>query len=108
MRLYELSTMERGWFVGDFKPVALRTEACEVAVKRYKAGTQDEPHIHRIATEVTLLLSGEARVNGVKVKKGTIFVIDAGEATTFEALSDTETVVVKLPSISNDKYPVEK
>jgi hypothetical protein len=30
--------MFKGWFVGDFTPTAFKTDACEVAVKTYKAG----------------------------------------------------------------------
>ncbi|MCK7510366.1 MAG: hypothetical protein MZV70_44165 [Desulfobacterales bacterium] len=52
--------MTRGWFIGDFSPTALETEAVEVAVKYYNAGTCEERHFHKIATEVTWILQGES------------------------------------------------
>ena len=33
MKVDRLENMTKGWFVGDFKPAVLRTDAVEVAVK---------------------------------------------------------------------------
>ena len=38
MKKFNLDSMHKGWFVGDFTPSVLNTEKCEVAVKRYKKG----------------------------------------------------------------------
>jgi quercetin dioxygenase-like cupin family protein len=110
MRSSRLDLMTRGWFVGDFMPAALRTEACEVAVKRYRAGDADALHHHRIAVEVTLVLAGDVRMLGQTWHAGDIIVLDPGEATAFDALTDAEVVVVKVPGEKADKYagaPVE-
>jgi quercetin dioxygenase-like cupin family protein len=104
MRTFRLEDMTRGWFVGDFAPSALRTGAAEVAVKSYPAGAREPRHLHRRATEATLILAGRARMNGVLREAGDIVVIAPGEATDFEAVTEVTTVVVKTPSVAGDKY----
>jgi mannose-6-phosphate isomerase-like protein (cupin superfamily) len=106
MRSAKLDEMKKGWFVGGFNPTAHSTEACEVAVKYYKAADKEGPHLHRVATEITLVLSGRAQMVGKEWRAGEILVLEPGEITDFEALTDCITVVVKLPSVLNDKYPV--
>ena len=104
MRHDRLDDMMKGWFVGDFLPVAVRTSACEVAVKIYRSGDFEDAHYHRIATEVTAIISGEARMFERVWRAGDIITIEPGEATAFLALTDVTTVVVKLPSAPDDKH----
>ncbi len=104
MEYNNLDDMSRGWFVGDFAPTALSTSACEVAVKRYKAGDKEARHFHKIGTEVTLVLLGSASMNGVVLNEGQIVTINPGESTDFMAITDVTTVVIKTPSIIGDKY----
>ncbi|MFZ5875378.1 MAG: hypothetical protein ACOYXU_03105 [Nitrospirota bacterium] len=96
--------MVRGWFVGDFSPTALATQAVEVGVKSYVAGEKEARHYHKLATEVTLILSGRVRMNGVEHGSGVILVVEPMESADFEALENTTTVVVKVPGVLNDKY----
>lgn len=105
MEVFELDEMTKGWFVGDFAPSALRTDAVEVAVKRYKAGEREDAHVHRIAVELTLVLEGSVEMGGRRVSGGQIVKLSPGEASDFHAITDTTTVVVKLPSVQGDKYP---
>jgi quercetin dioxygenase-like cupin family protein len=102
-----LSDMIGGWLVGDFEPSCLRTKACEVACKHYEAGASEAAHVHRIATEITLIASGRVTMNGRTFTSGDIVILEPGEATDFKALEQTTTVVVKLPSVIGDKYPAE-
>ena len=104
MKSFALADMVKGWVVGAFNPTALHTDACEVAVKHYRAGDREDVHHHRIATEVTVIVSGEVRMCGRDWKAGDIVVIEPGEATDFEALTDVVNVVVKLPGALGDKY----
>ena len=104
MNTGKLQDMCKGWFVGDFNPSLLRTDACEVAVKSYKAGDSEELHHHKVATEVTLILSGRVRMCGKEWGEGDIIVLEPGEATDFVALTDAVNVVVKTPGAKNDKY----
>lgn len=104
MRTARLETMTRGWFVGDFEPSVLRTGDCEAAVRSYRQGDVEGKHLHRIATEVTLVLSGEVRMFDRVFAAGDIVVAEPNDATSFEALTDCTIVVVKTPSVSSDKY----
>ncbi|WJF90819.1 hypothetical protein QS306_03900 [Paraburkholderia bonniea] len=107
MQAFKLDDMVKGWFVGGFQPTALATEACEVAVKKYAAGTREEAHFHKIATEITVIISGRVRMMGKEWGEGDIVVLAPGDVTDFEALTDTVNVVVKAPGALNDKYLVD-
>jgi len=104
MKTYKESDVTKGWFVGDFAPTALTTSGCEVALKRYKSGDKESEHHHLVATEVTLVVSGRVRMNGVDYEQGSIIVMEPGESTDFEALEDSVNVVVKVPCVKGDKY----
>ena len=104
MRNARLENMIKGWFVGSFSPSMYQTQSCEVAVKHYTAGDYEEKHFHKIATEITVVVSGRIRMAGRTWGEGDIIVLDPGEETDFEALTDCINVVVKLPGATNDKY----
>jgi quercetin dioxygenase-like cupin family protein len=104
MKTHQLDEMVRGWFVGAFSPTVLNTKEFEVAIQRYKAGDHEAAHVHRVATEITVLVSGRARMNGKEYAEGSIIVIEPGEQTDFEALTDCVNVVVKTPCVPGDKY----
>lgn len=104
MEKYFLDEMTKGWFVGNFDPSILKTNDVEVGVKKYKSGSFEEEHYHKVATEITLILSGRVRMFGKEFSSGEIIKINPGESTSFKALEDTITVVVKHPGASNDKY----
>lgn len=108
MKTARLDDMVKGWFVGNFAPTLYRTKDVEVAVKRYKAGDREGAHYHKIATELTVMISGHVRMNGAKYGPGEIVVMEPGDVTDFEALTDAVNVVVKLPGANNDKYVVEE
>lgn len=104
MKHFSLDDMVGGWFVGAFSPTAFNTGSCEVAVKRYKAGDCEALHHHRVATEITVLVSGEVEMLGKTWGAGDIVVLEPGVATNFRALTDAVNVVVKVPGALNDKY----
>ncbi len=104
MKISKLDDMIKGWFVGNFDPTLIKTNEVEVAVKKYKAGDSEETHYHKIATEITVVVSGRIRMNGKEYVAGDIIVMEPGEATDFEALEDTSCTVVKYPGANNDKY----
>lgn len=104
MKNARLEAMFKGWFVGAFEPTLLHSDACEVAIKHYRAGDREELHHHRVAVEVTAIVSGTVKMMGRTWGPGDIIVIEPGEATDFYAISDAVNVVVKLPSARDDKY----
>lgn len=104
VKLDQIATMKGGWFVGAFSPAVLTTSDVEVAVQHFPAGYCGERHYHKIATEVTLLLSGRACMAGIELKSGDILTLAPGTPTSFYALEECTTLVVKLPGALNDKY----
>ena len=99
-----LKEMVRGWFVGDFAPSCYVTQDVEVGIKHYAKGEYEKAHYHKIATEITVIVSGSVKMNDTVYKTNEIITIEPGESTDFFALEDTTTVIVKLPGATNDKY----
>lgn len=106
MEVYKLGDMFKGWFIGNFEPSLLQTTDFEVAVKRYKKGDSEARHLHKLAVEFTVIISGEVLMNNVVYKADDIIKINRNESTDFLAITDAVTVVVKFPSCKNDKYEV--
>lgn len=104
MKLYRLDKMKRGWFVGNFEPTLIKTNDVEIAVKEYSKGDYEVRHYHKIAVEITVVITGKVKMNGVQYSEGDIIVIEPEESTDFEALENTICTVVKYPGIPNDKY----
>ncbi len=104
MKKYQLNQMTKGWFVGDFVPTIIPTQDVEIAIKHYKKGDFEERHHHKIATELTAIISGAVRMNGQEFIAGDIVLIEPGESTDFEVLEDCVSTVVKYPGAKNDKY----
>lgn len=104
MTSHKLVDFVRGWFVGGFEPTLFKTTDVEVAIQKFKKGDREAPHCHKIATEITAIVSGKARMGELIVSEDEIVSIEPGTYTDFEALEDTTTVVVKVPGALNDKY----
>ena len=100
--------MFKGWIVGNFEPSLYKTDDVEVAVKEYKAGDKEQKHYHKVATEITVIVAGHVLMNGLTYSTGDIITIEPGEATDFEAITDTKTTVIKLPCVKNDRYIIIK
>lgn len=108
MKKFRIEDFTRGWFVGDFYPTIIKTQDVEVAIQNYEAGHKEDEHTHKIATELTCIVSGRVRISGKEYVSGDIIKISPGEFSKFHALEDTTTVVVKHPGAKNDKYLKEE
>lgn len=108
MKISQINKMTKGWFVGNFEPTLYKTNDVEVAVKEYKAGEFEGKHFHKIATEITVVISGVVLMNGIEYKAGDIIIIEPNEVADFKALTNSKNVVVKLPGANNDKYIVNE
>ncbi len=104
MKVYKLSDMVKGWFIGNFEPSLFKTNDVEVGVKSYKSGDHEGAHHHKIATEYTVILNGMVEMNGRQFSDGDIIMIEPGTTADFRAVTDVVTVVVKIPGANNDKY----
>lgn len=104
MKKDNLNNFIKGWFIGDFEPSILKTCDFEIAIKKYKSGDYENSHCHKISTEITVLIQGEVEMNGVKYVENDIIMINPNEYTDFKCLKDVITLVIKTPSMSEDKY----
>jgi mannose-6-phosphate isomerase-like protein (cupin superfamily) len=102
---HRLEKFTKGWFVGNFSPTLMPSDAAEVSIKHYRAGESESSHHHKVATELTAIVSGRVRMSGEEIGAGEIVKIYPGQSTDFTALTDVTTVVVKMPCVAGDKYP---
>lgn len=99
-----LSDFKGGWIAGNFEPTLARMDEAEVAIKHYKAGECEDRHYHKVAVELTAIVTGRCRMNEHQLSAGDVIRLEPGTDTDFEAYEDTITVVVKTPCVPGDKY----
>jgi len=107
MIIDKMDRMIRGWFVGDFEPSVFRTKDFEVGYLRFQKGRLDTPHYHAEVTEYNYVIRGAMIIQGKTLTQGDIFVLEKGDISDAVFLDDTELIVVKVPSVPNDKHFVE-
>lgn len=98
----------KGWLVGDFEPALFNSKDIEVSIKYYKAGDKESSHVHKIATEYTIVVSGKVAMNDKVYNSKDIIKVKPGEYTDFESLENSITLVIKTPSVLGDKYLCQK
>ena len=104
MKRYKLSECgARGWFIGDFKGSIWPTKDFEVTYQK-QPRSQTASHIHKIAHEITLVISGRQICNGQMFEAGDICVLEPGDISQIEYLEETELVTIKVPSVPSDKH----
>jgi hypothetical protein len=104
MEIYNINDYVKGWLIGDFEPSLVRTADFEFALKYYRAGDKEAAHVHKIAREITVAVSGVYSMNGRRFSAGEIIDLQPGEPASFECLEDGAMAVIKLPSAKDDKY----
>lgn len=103
IRRRHLAEFHKGWFLGDFSPSILRTKDLEVGIKLFKAG-ETEPLHHQIeAVEYTFVVYGRIRIGDLLLSDGEICEISPGVSADFLSITDAALVVVKFPSLPDDK-----
>lgn len=93
----------RGWFIGDFDGAVYKTKDFEVTYQK-NTRSQTASHIHKIAYEITLVISGRQICNGQMFEAGDICVLEPGDISQIEYLEETEVVTIKTPSCPSDKH----
>ena len=63
MRVLKLKDYVRGWIIGDITPAVLQTKAFEFCVKGYKAGDSEAAHVHKVATEISVVVTGSFKID---------------------------------------------
>lgn len=102
-----ISNYKRGWIIGNFEPSLLDTKDFEVAIQTYAEGHLERAHLHKVALEITYIISGSAKFNDEVFSANEIVKISPGEVVKFEAITQVTTLVVKTPSLPDDKYIME-
>jgi len=108
MKTYRINDMVGGWFIGDFEPSILRTDAFEVGYKVHPKGEIWDTHFHKEATEYNLLVQGRMRICNETLSSGTIFIISKGEVVSPVFETDCHIICVKVPSVIGDKYILDR
>jgi hypothetical protein len=104
MLRYKLSECgDRGWFIGDFDGAVHRTKDFEVTYQK-NPRSQTASHIHKLAYEITLVISGRLICNGQMFEAGDICILEPGDISQIEYLEETEVVTIKTPSVPSDKH----
>jgi hypothetical protein len=65
MKTFKIEDFTKGWVMGDFDPVIVKSKDFEMGMKFFSAGEVEPAHFQVIATEITLIASGEVTINGV-------------------------------------------
>lgn len=104
LRIHSLEEMKFGWFIGNFNPSIFKTAEFEVGIKKFSKGQKEVSHFQKVATEWTCVISGRIRLGQHTFTENQIIEIKPFEELDFEALTDCILVVVKSPSIPEDKF----
>jgi hypothetical protein len=104
MIIDNIKNFYNGWFVGSFKPTIHNTENFEVGFKKHKKGEFVEPHYHKIATEINLLVRGKMIIQDTELNSGDIFILKPYEIANPIFLEDSEILVIKTSTGINDKF----
>ena len=98
--------MTGGWLVGNFEPSLFKNTHVEVAHHTHDKGYIGDRHTHKIATELTYIVRGELVASDHHLVAGDIFIYYPNEVADVEFLEDTDLVVIKWPSVVDDKYVI--
>ena len=103
MERSHLSQFKNGWFIGDFSPTLTRTNQFEACVKNFSQGEVELAHFQKIATEITVVLTGSVRMGEHTLEEDDNLIVFKNEICDFEALTDCKVLGIKFPSLPNDK-----
>jgi quercetin dioxygenase-like cupin family protein len=105
----------RSYIVGAFMEKAgypeLQNEQVEIAVLELPLQDSAKPHYHKEMTEITIVLSGKLYLivdgESVEAKEGEFFVVKPGTILQNpQNEPGTKVLVIKSPSLPDDKYYV--
>jgi len=107
VKVYNITEMTGGWLVGNFEPSIFKNPHVEVAHHFHPKGFVGEKHTHKKATELSYLVRGELIASAEHLYSGDIFIYYPNEVADVKFLEDTDLVVIKWPSVVDDKYMVD-
>lgn len=101
-----IKNFTKGWIIGNFDPSIVKTKDIEIGLKYYNKGQIDDEHYHKIITEYTIVVYGKVKMLDNVYSNGDIIKIVPMQINKFECLEDACVLVIKTPSIIDDKYLV--
>ena len=108
MKVNTIWNMVNGWIVGGFEPSMYNNPHVEVAHQSHSRGRVGESHTHHHSTELTYIVSGRLIASGKMLFAGDMFEYAPYEVSNVRFLEDTDLVVIKWPSVPNDKHLVDE
>lgn len=106
MKIFRNKKWVGGWFVGEFQPSSYITDKFEVAYKKHFKEEKWPKHYHKISTEINYLIKGKMTIQNNIFNTGDVFIIEPNEIANPEFIEDCELIVIKTPSVPNDKFEV--
>lgn len=103
MKKYYLKEMKKGWFIGNFEPSVFRTTLFEAGYKIHRKNQYWPAHYQQLAIEINLVIDGKVKINNDVFTKGDIFLVEPREVVKPEFLTRCKIVVIKIPSLPQDK-----
>ena len=108
MIIKNIKDMIGGWYIGDFDPSAFKTKDFEVCYKKHEKGEKWDTHYHTKIVEINYLIKGKMIIQNTILKEGNIFILNPGEIASPTFLENCEIIIVKVPSIPNDKVIIKE
>ena len=103
METYNIKDFKDGWFIGDFTPSVFKNCFFEIAHHKHPKDYIGQLHTHKHATELTYIIKGTLVASDKYLCAGDMFVYKPDEIAMVKFLEDTELIVLKWPSLPNDK-----
>ena len=104
---FQVDQFHQGWLIGAFSPSLVRTKEFEIGIKRFSLGQSEPCHFQKIASEITIVIEGRILLAGQECGPGEGVLIPPGVHGTFESLSPSLVIAVKIPSAPQDKIKCE-
>lgn len=104
MKFNKIENFERGWIVGGFSPALFYSDIVDIGILKCDSGHKADGHYHTKHIEYNIIISGEAKVNDRVLVDGDIFIYEPHDKSFVEYTKDTILLVIKNPSVKNDKY----
>ena len=108
MKKYNIKDMVNGWEVGNFDPSVLKTEKFEVGYHKYKKGAPTQNHYYKKSTEINIVVSGDVEINGERFREGEIFVLEPYSVSESSFHKNTDLIVIRDASYTDDKYIINE
>lgn len=106
MKIIPSKEFTGGWIIGSFEPSLFHSKDFEIGIKHYKKNDIHDTHTHKQITEYNYLVSGKMKMQDQVIEANSVFIVYPWEISNPEFLEDCTIVVIKTPSIPDDKTTI--